>query len=310
MSRIVSGNLRIETKRVDLRRAIEAAVEILRPAAEAKKVRLSISIDPDLGPLVGDAGRLQQVVWNLLGNAVKFTSSGGEVTLIATSQERNVSLTVRDTGKGIEPEFIPHVFERFRQADSSATRPQGGLGLGLSIVKRLVELHGGSVTATSEGVGRGATFALTLPSADSDSCERGPSDPGASPRSAVSLAGVRVLVVDDDDDAREVMALALSQSGATVFVARSAAEARASLAGARPDVLISDVGMPGEDGYALIRSVRSSSPATADIAAIALTGYAGVDDRARAREAGFNAHLPKPVDIDVLVAQVAKLAPR
>ncbi|GAC1394788.1 MAG: hypothetical protein NVSMB47_04320 [Polyangiales bacterium] len=309
VSRIVSGNLRIESKRVDLRRAIEAAVEIVRPMAEAKGVRLTVTIAPELAPMVGDAGRLEQIVWNLLGNSVKFTPPGGEVALDAASTDEGISMRVTDSGQGIAPEFLPHLFERFRQADSSATRPQGGLGLGLSIVKRLVELHGGTITATSDGRGRGASFALEFPhAAGSDSSEHGLSDPGGAAPSTTSLAGVRILVVDDDDDAREVMALALAQEGATVLVAGSAVEARKTLAGAQVDVLISDVGMPGEDGYALIRSVRASFPGRDRIPALALTGYAGLDDRARAREAGFDAHLTKPVDLDALLAQVAQLA--
>jgi signal transduction histidine kinase/CheY-like chemotaxis protein len=309
VSRIVSGNLRIETHRVDLQRPIEAAIEILRPVAHAAGVALTVSLDPALRPLAGDATRLQQVVWNLLGNAVKFTPAGGQVSVVAKSHEDHVSLVVRDTGRGIAPEFLPHVFERFAQADTTVSRQHEGLGLGLAIVKTLVELHGGTASVSSEGVGRGAVFELTFPYP-----RQMPVDPVSAatktgPHRAIAsaLRGVRVLVVDDNDDARDLMTVALSMQGATVTAATSAADAREAVRRERPDVLISDVGMPGEDGYSLMEWIRATPPLSR-IPAIALTGYAGLDAQGRANHAGFNAHLTKPVDLDALAAEVAKLA--
>jgi signal transduction histidine kinase/ActR/RegA family two-component response regulator len=309
VSRIVSGNLRIETHRVDLQRPIEAAVEMLRPVAHAAGVALTVSLDPSLRPIAGDASRLQQIVWNLLGNAVKFTPAGGQISIVARSHETHVSLVVRDTGRGIAAAFLPHVFKRFAQADATAARPHEGLGLGLAIVKTLVELHGGTVNATSEGVGCGAVFELTFPYP-----QEVPGDPvstatrtGAHRAIACALRGLRVLVVDDNDDARDLMTVALSMQGATVTAATSAADAREAVRRERPDVLISDVGMPGEDGYSLMEWIRATPPLSR-IPAIALTGYAGLDAQGRANHAGFNAHLTKPVDLDALAAEVAKLA--
>jgi len=309
VSRIVSGNLRIETHRVDVRRPIEAAVEMLRPAAEAAGVTLTVSLDPELRPVAGDASRLQQVVWNLLGNAVKFTPSGGRVSVVATSHDTHLSLVVSDTGRGIAPEFLPHVFTRFAQADTTVSREHEGLGLGLAIVKTLAELHGGSMRASSEGVGHGATFELTLPYPENAPTESIPPSlvSGAHFALRATLPGVRVLMVDDNDDARDLMTVALSMQGATVVAVASAAEARTAIEHERPDVLIRDVGMPGEDGYSLMEWVRRS-PELATTPAIALTGYAGLDAQARAEQAGFNAHLTKPVDLELLAQQVAKLA--
>ena len=309
VSRIVSGNLRIETHRVDVRRPIEAAVEMLRPAAQAAGVSLTVSLDPGLRPIAGDASRLQQVVWNLLGNAIKFTPSGGGVSIVATSHDTHLSLVVSDTGRGIAPEFLPHVFTRFAQADTTVSREHEGLGLGLAIVKTLAELHGGSMRASSEGVGHGATFELTLPYPENAPTESIPPSlvTGAHFALRATLPGVRVLVVDDNDDARDLMTVALSMQGATVVAVASAAEARSAIERERPDVLISDVGMPGEDGYSLMGWVRRA-PELATTPAIALTGYAGLDAQARAEQAGFNAHLTKPVDLESLAQQVAKLA--
>ncbi len=310
VSRIISDNLRIEKHRVDLKRPIEAAVEIVRPFAEAKGVRLTVTFDPSLCPIAGDAVRLQQIAWNLVGNAVKFTPSGGHVFVEARADEKHIVVSVRDTGRGIAPEFLPHVFERFAQADSSAARQQEGLGLGLAIVKRLVDLHGGAATATSDGVGHGAVFTLTFPHPDVLS-DPAPSLVMPAPEirrssSATPLAGARILVVDDNEDARELMAMALSHQGAVVSVAGSAAEAKNAIILAAPDVLVSDVGMPGEDGYALIEWLRSA-PERAPIPAIAMTGYAGPEAQRRALGSGFNGHLSKPADLDALVSLVAKL---
>jgi signal transduction histidine kinase/CheY-like chemotaxis protein len=310
VSRIVSGNLRIETHRVDLQRPIEAAVEMLRPVAQTAGVGLTVTLDPALRPIVGDASRLQQIVWNLLGNAVKFTPAGGHVSIVARSHEAYVSLEVRDTGRGIAPEFLPHVFKRFAQSDTTASRQHEGLGLGLAIVKTLVELHGGTANATSEGVGRGAVFELTFPYPQSIPVERAPATRTGSHRAiADALKGVRVLVVDDNDDARELMTIALSMHGAVVLSAESAADARGAITREPPDVLVSDVGMPGEDGYSLMEWVRATAGASS-IPAIALTGYAGLDAQGRAEQAGFDAHLTKPVDLDALATEVARLAAR
>lgn len=318
MSLIISGDLRIELEPVSLRHAIEAGVLLVRPDADSKGVQLSVSIADDvgIGLVVGDAGRLQQIVGNLLSNTVKFTPSGGEVSLVATSDDGHVSFSVTDTGEGIAPELLPHVFDRFRQSDSTTARRQGGLGLGLSIVKRLVELHGGTVTAASKGVGLGATFRVTLPRAGADqtlppsSRKSAAGAPIGAPSNAGLLAGVRILFVDDDPDGREIMAMALVAEGALVVIAGSAEEARVALSRERPDVLISDIGMPGEDGYALIRSVRNTMPLFANTPAIALTGYAGLEDQRRARDSGFDAHHSKPVDLALLFAQVARAVGR
>ncbi len=314
VSRIVSGSLQIDSKPVSLRRPIEAAAALVAGSAATKGVLLSVVIDEDLPPVSGDGARLQQIVWNLLSNTVKFTPTGGDVSLHASSCEGSVVISVTDTGHGITAEFLPHVFDRFRQSDSSFTRAQGGLGLGLSIVKRLVELHGGTVTAASRGVGLGATFVVTLPALDPDrtpppsiGISRFIADPT---QTTIPLCGLRILFVDDDADGREVMALALSSEGAEVVVADSAADARAALVVFQPDVIVSDIGMPGEDGYALIRSIRRMTGSIASVPAIALTGFASLEDQRRAREAGFNAHLTKPVDIAVLVGHVAMQARR
>lgn len=314
VSRIISGKLGIDLKPVVLRRAIDAAVAVTQPVADAKGVRLHISVADDLGPVLGDAARLQQIVWNLLGNTVKFTPRGGEVWLVASADAAHISISVTDNGQGITAAFLPYVFDRFRQSDASKTRWQGGLGLGLSIVKRLVELHGGTVTAASRGAGLGATFVVTLPRLDA---VPGPV-PAVRPLTLESchvpdtaqLGGMRILFVDDDPDGREIMALALSLEGADVVIAGSALDARIALLSHRPDIIISDIGMPGEDGYALLRSIRVMPSPVGHTPAIALTGYGGLDDRLRAREAGFDAHLTKPADLGLLIAEVTSLMGR
>jgi len=284
----------------------------MRSAAETKGVALSVDIAPAVGMLEGDAARLQQVIWNLLSNAIKFTPAGGRVALRAAAEGDRIEISVRDTGHGIPSAFLPHVFERFRQADASMSRSQGGLGLGLSIVHHVVELHGGTIRAESAGLGLGATFIVTMPRQSATAAGEPASDAegqAAAPSEDGALTGIQVLLVEDDDDAREVMVEALSHEGASVTSAASAAQARAALLVAIPDILVSDIGMPGEDGYALIRSVRLlEAPEGQRLPAIALTGYAGLEDQRLARDAGFDAHVSKPVDFDELMRVVRRLA--
>jgi CheY-like chemotaxis protein/anti-sigma regulatory factor (Ser/Thr protein kinase) len=262
-------------------------------------------------PVLGDEDRLQQVVWNLLSNAIKFTPRGGRVSVDVVQIESRVQIRVRDTGRGIRPEFLPHVFERFRQADAATTRDHGGLGLGLAIVRHITELHGGTVAVESEGEGRGAVFTVELPIhpvALPAGPRPAPGD-GAAEDSAHRLDGVRVLVVDDEADARELLSELLRESGAQVRAAASADEAIAAIEEARPDVLVSDIGMPGEDGYALIRRVKAYERERGlRIPAVALTAYARDEDRRRALRAGYETHVAKPVDGDELGAAIANLA--
>jgi signal transduction histidine kinase/CheY-like chemotaxis protein len=316
VSRIVSGKLLLDPRRARVVTAVHNAVDSIRPALLAKGIQFALDVEDDELQLVVDAQRLQQIVWNLLSNAAKFTSEGGSVSLDVRLVDGQVRIRVSDTGKGISPEFLPFVFDRFRQADPSTTKRHGGLGLGLSIVRHLVELHGGRVVATSDGEGRGATFEVWLPVRAVDPvepAEKAPSAPAAerrdqpAPGSTPSLQGLLVLVVDDQPDAREVVATVLRGAGASVLEASSAAEAMAALANERPTVLVTDIGMPVEDGYALVRAVRANA-ATRAIPALALTAYSRTEDRAKARDAGFDDHVAKPVDPHDLVRRVAALA--
>jgi len=316
VSRIIAGKLRLDVRSVDIAPVVEAAVESVRPTAEVKGVRLQTIIDPRAGLISGDSDRLQQIVWNLLANAVKFTPKDGRVQLELRRVNSHVGIAVSDTGKGIEPEFLPYVFDRFRQADSSTTRVHGGLGLGLAIVRHLVELHGGRVSAESAGIGLGATFSVELPLA---AVQRVPSaefvHPSAEPEYGMpftpsqELAGLRILVVDDDPDTLQILQAILSRCGAEVRAAISASEALTSLQGWHPDLLISDLGMPDEDGYSLLRKVRAlDAQHGGNIPAVALTAYARVEDRVRALAAGFQMHVAKPIEPAELVAVVANLA--
>jgi signal transduction histidine kinase/CheY-like chemotaxis protein len=313
VSRIITGKLRLKLAPVDLEQVVGAALESVRPAADAKGIDLRLALEAPAEKIAGDAGRLQQVVWNLLANAVKFTPAGGRVEVAVESAPDEVALVVRDSGAGIHRDFLPYVFDRFRQADSTATRVHGGLGLGLAIVRHLVELHGGTVAADSAGEGQGATFKVTLPRraavlpAGVEAGEARAAAAGAFDEAPSPLAGVRVLVVDDEPDARELLPSLLEPHGARVTVAASAAEALAALATEWADVLVADIGMPGEDGYSLIRSVRGLDGG-AKLPAIALTAYAGEGNRRRALEAGFQVHLAKPVDPSELLAAVLGLA--
>jgi PAS domain S-box-containing protein len=323
MSRIISGKVRLDVRRVDLPAVIEAAVETVRHAADAKGVRLQTVLDSMTDGVQGDANRLQQIFWNLISNAVKFSPRGARVQIVLERVASHVEVRVLDTGEGIAAEFLPHVFERFRQADSSTTRRHGGLGLGLAIVKQLVELHGGSVTATSAGVGKGATFTVMLP-ISAVGAGRAPEEVSAEGRwrveepvtwapedrrPLVALGGLKVLVVDDEPDARAVVRRLLEDCEATVVTAGSAAEAFEAFRQDRPQVLVSDIGMPGEDGLALVSRIRKLEASEGgQVPAIALTAYARSQDRAQALSAGFQSHIVKPVDPNELIATVANLA--
>ena len=313
VSRIISGKFRVEVCPVDLAAVIGAAIEAVRLAAEAKGIQLAARLE-SVPPLSGDPTRLQQVVWNLLSNAIKFTPKGGRVEVRVARIDSQVEIEVTDDGQGVSAEFLPYVFDRFRQADGTSTRAHNGLGLGLAIVRHLVELHGGSVRAHSEGEGRGATFAVRLPVAAvrPRPFEDGRAEPprGATAAGLRILGGLRVLVVDDETDARELVAAVLTEAGATVIVACSVAEAIAAVELCRPDVIVSDIGMPGEDGYSLIRRLRAMERSIGRIPAAALTAYASVQDRTRALLAGYTSHLPKPIEPAELTAVVANLAGR
>jgi PAS domain S-box-containing protein len=313
MSRIVSGTMRLDVRPTDLAAVVDAALESVRPSADARGVRLVRVLDPRAGPVPADPGRLQQVVWNLLTNAVKFTPRGGQVDVLLRRVDSQLELTVADTGSGIPPAFLPHVFDRFRQADSSATRTHGGLGLGLSIVKQLVEMHGGTVHAASAGEDQGATFIVRLPlsALRPEAGEQHPAAPIASPALALDLAGVRVLVVDDEPDARALLAHLLGEHGAVVQSAASADEALQAFAERPPDVLVSDIGMPGRDGYQLIRELRALPvEAGGRTPAIALTAFARSEDRTRALLAGYQLHVAKPIEPHELLAALASMAGR
>jgi signal transduction histidine kinase/ActR/RegA family two-component response regulator len=304
-SRIIAGKLTFEKRPVELGPVVEAACEGAQPLAQAKGIVLDRQVEPSLAPVAGDPTRLQQVVANLIANAVKFTPEGGRVQVVLEGAGKSARIQVSDTGAGIGSEFLPFLFERFQQADTTTTRKQKGLGLGLAIARHIVELHGGTIEATSPGRGQGSTFRVTLPlMATEPASERHPEA-----AAQTSLRGIRVLVVDDEADAREATSVLLAQAGARVVSVGSAAEAVRALHADRPDVLLSDIAMPGEDGYALIRRIRSLPQASGGrIPAAALTAYATLEDRAQALRAGYDEHIPKPVDPIRLVGAVAMLA--
>ena len=316
VSRIISGKLQLKTRQVGLAPIVEAALDSMRQAADAKSIRLGVEYD-ETGLVTGDPDRLQQVIWNLLSNAIKFTPKGGRVGVRVERYGSDVRVRVSDTGQGIAPEFLPHVFERFRQQDGSTTREHGGLGLGLAIVRHLVEQHGGRVSAESAGERRGSTFTINLPLAavKAPPGERGADGPTPSQawsgEGRATLGGVRVLVVDDQPDARELLGMVLARAGAEVSTAASAAEALELLQTGEVDVLVSDIGMPSADGYALIGRLREMTEARARRPpAVALTAYASEEDRRRALAAGFDAHLPKPVEPAELISVIAGLVAR
>ena len=311
VSRIITGKLRLDTRQVELAPVVEAALDSVRQAADAKNIRLGAEFDGETDLVAGDPDRLQQVVWNLLSNAIKFTPKGGDIDVRVGREGSDVCIKVSDTGQGIPAEFLPHVFERFRQADGSTTRTHGGLGLGLAIVRHLVEQHGGHVSAESAGESLGSTFTVSLPIAAVKVPTEAPANVEQRPSPAVQgggaagLSGVRVLVVDDQPDARELLTMVLGGAGAEVSTASSADEALEVLRGEQVDVLVSDVGMPVEDGYSLVGRVRSLE--TGLIPAVALTAYASEEDRQRALAAGFDAHVAKPVEPAELVSVIAGL---
>jgi signal transduction histidine kinase len=316
VSRIVSGKLRLKMTEFPLANAIRAAVDVVRHAAEAKGIRLVLDLDPAMGMTIGDAGRLQQVVWNLLANAIRYTSPSGRVTITTQRRASEHVVRVEDTGVGIPVEHLPHIFEPFRQVDSSTTRAHGGLGLGLALVRHLVEAHGGTVDAQSDGAGRGAVFTMTLPvravgltEVDWAEAEAGTgttATPSSSPWGE-KLANTRVLVVEDDPDSLDVVRVMLEDAGACVATAAGATEAlRAVDASPAFDVIVSDIGLPGMDGYEFMRRIRAGSPGR-EVPAIALTAYTRGEDVERAVQAGYQEHLPKPVDSRKLIEVVKTL---
>ncbi len=313
VSRIIRGQLRLNVRPVDLQSIIEAALDTIQPAAEAKQIQVEARLSSVEGLVKGDPDRLQQIVWNLLSNAIKFTPARGRVSVHLEWLDRAVQVRVKDSGKGLPPEDVPYVFERFRQVEGSTTRSHGGLGLGLAIVRHLVELHGGTVWCKSAGAGRGATFTVQLPSLtdgeDSSANAQAAADSSPPAPPEAPLAGLEVLVVEDELDSLEFIRVMLEDVGARVTTARSVPEALQVLARSQPDVLVSDIGMPGEDGYALIRQVRNSTQKHSNrLPAVALTAYARTEDRQQALEAGFQMHLAKPIEPDDLIEAIATLA--
>ncbi len=315
MSRIVSGKLRLNVQNVYPIIPIEAAVETVRPSAVVKGIRIRKILDPLAGPISGDPDRLQQVIWNLVNNAVKFTPRDGTITIVLRRAESHVEISVTDSGEGIETDFLPNVFARFSQANSSATRKHGGLGLGLSIAKQIVELHGGTIHVTSEGKGKGAAFLVKMPMfalkfEESGTAPRTPSGRSAGEELGLDLHGLNILVVDDEPDVRDFISMLLEGSGATVRTAESGLAALDSVEDELPHLLISDIGMPEMDGYEFLSRLRGLGGTRSHIPAIALTAYARSEDRTRALRAGFVAHVAKPADAAELLATIAVLTGR
>ena len=317
VSRIVSGKLRLDLQEMDLHKVIAAATDSVRPAMDARQIRFQTMIDPGVAPMLGDPNRLQQVVWNLLSNAIKFTPKEGKVQLALQRINSHVELTVRDTGQGLEPSFVPRLFQRFQQADASESRAHGGLGLGLAITRHLVELHGGTIEAASAGPGQGTTFTVKLPVLPVSSAAAATEPPRVHPTAGrdvrfecpPELANLKVLVVDDEPDARDLVAEVATRCGCVVATAGSTGEALESVRAFHPDVILSDIGMPGEDGYDLVRRLRQLAPSAGGrTPAAALTAYARAEDRRQAMRAGFEMHLPKPVEPAELAAAIATLA--
>src|SRR4051812_22551455 len=309
VARIMSGKLRLERSNVDLSEIVHSAIAVVQPVIEAKHINVEIETAPGLTTLYGDGSRLQQVVWNLLSNAVKFTPEGGTVRVHLQTSAGRAELVVGDSGDGIPVEFLPHVFEPFRQADASTTRTHAGLGLGLSIVKQIVEAHGGTVAAENMPAGRGAVFSVRLPIVAAPHNRRA-TDPtmDRTVTDESSLTGLMVMVVDDDDESRHVVAAHLESCNATVMTASSAPEALHLLQQHPVHVLLADIAMPGEDGYSLIRKLRALDASIAAVPAAALTAFAREEDRQEALDAGFQLHLSKPIDAGSLIAAVATLA--
>lgn len=310
ISRLLGGGVRIERKPVDLIAVIQGALDEVHPNASARSLEPNFTcaeVRPYL--VAGDALRLQQVVANLLTNAIKFTSAGGHIDVRLSAVGSDATIEVSDTGQGITPEFLPHVFDRFTQAEGSAIRRHGGIGLGLAIVRALVERHGGTVLAVSPGLGRGATFTVTIPMSDASDSSEAPIPAPARPSTRRALDGLHVLAVEDDPDGREVLALLLRAAGADVLAVGSVREALQALDAARPDVVVTDIGLPEEDGYALIRQLRArESGRESTIPVVALTGFVRPEDRDRITAAGFQAYIRKPIEPDEILETVASLA--
>jgi PAS domain S-box-containing protein len=310
VSRIITGKLRLKVRPTHPASVINAAIDSVRPAIKARNIQLRTDTDAGLASMSGDPERLQQVIWNLLSNAIKFTPAGGHISVSVHPESDHVAISVSDSGIGIDHEFLPYVFDRFRQADSSSTRTAGGLGLGLSIVKHLVELHGGTVRAESGGENQGATFTVTIPAVPVQEGGEVASEPARNDQ-GTPLDGLRVLLVEDEDDAREACRLTLEQLGATTWAVASAAEAFETLRREQPDILLSDIGLPGESGYDLIQRIRDLGlTGGGSTPAIALTAYASVRDRERALEAGFQEHVAKPIDPTDLVSAIQDVLQR
>jgi CheY-like chemotaxis protein/two-component sensor histidine kinase len=305
VSRILQGKLNLNVSSINLVSIIRAAMETVRLAAEAKSIKLEASLEPDVGLVWGDSTRLQQVIWNLLSNAVKFTPKGGQVSIRLERLDSCAHITVSDTGQGIEPDFLPYVFDYFRQANATTTRKFGGLGLGLAIVRNLVELHGGTAGVESPGVGMGATFTVRLPVMP---IQASANQNGQSSKPSSDLNGIQVLVVDDEPDSREFVAFVLEQAGATVLTATTADEALTMLIRSEPNVLLSDIGMPDMDGYMLMQQVRALPPEQGgQVLAIALTAYAGDFNQQQALRAGFQRHVSKPIEPERLIQVISSL---
>ena len=317
VSRIITGNLRLDLHPLNLAPIVDAALDALRPTADVKGIKLQTHFVPEECLVKGDPNRLRQVIWNLLSNAIKFTQRGGSVSIDLTCVESTARLTVGDTGDGISPDFLPYVFDRFRQAEGSISRKQGGLGLGLAVARHLVELHGGTITAESEGLGQGSVFTVDLPLAQE---RRDPAraeerrrevERRRSRSGVIRLDGVHVMLVEDDDDSRKLLGTMLKRHGARVTSTKSAAEALEAFANEVPDVLISDIGMPDQDGYELIRKLRSLPPEKGgNTPAIALTGYASRKDRERALSSGYHQHMAKPIEQVDMIAAIAAIVGR
>jgi CheY-like chemotaxis protein/nitrogen-specific signal transduction histidine kinase len=310
VSRIITGNLYLDLHPLEVGPVVENAINVVRPTADAKCIKIETYFDSRSAVISGDANRLQQVIWNLLSNAVKFTESGGRVCVKVTQSGGAVEIGVSDTGQGINKEFLPFVFDRFRQADSTTTRHHGGLGLGLAIARHLIEIHGGSIRAESPGVGRGATFTIRLPLVEAAMGVVDQSQLKLA-RTQQLLSGLNVLLVDDDSDTLKLMETALKRRHANVTAVSSAGEAIQAISKRRPDVLVSDIAMPDEDGYGLIEKVRLlENGESQNIPAVAITAYAKEEDRERALAAGFQIYLAKPVELTELISVVARAAKR
>ena len=311
VSRIVSGKLNLDVRPLDISSVTRAAINVVRPAADAKGIALDYWAQPGLGAISADSARLQQIMWNLLSNAVKFTPHGGKISVRLEQDGSEARVTIQDTGQGIDPEFLPRVFDRFRQADSSTTRSFGGLGLGLAIVRHLVELHGGTVSAQSDGINKGATFSATFPLLADRSEPITVAHSGEHSVIMHSLDGLRVLLVDDEPEARQIISTVITSTGAEVRACTSASEALAKLAEWKPDVILSDIAMPDEDGYSFINKVRSlPREKGGETPAAALTAYARDVDRRQALDAGYQMHIAKPIGAGQLVYMIARLAGR